>query len=342
MAAQRKRGSSWSDEETRCLLTIWQEHNIEAQLEDPKKHKGSIYQVLSNELSGRGYDKSSVQCKIRMHTLKRSYRDCKKKLSTSGKGRKLCNFYTELNAILGQRPATSPVKVVESMSRKRRLFNTESSDSDSEDEVSANTQDYGENNADIDDAASEFIVEDRNTNDNQNDDGDTNDNQNDDGDTNDNQNEGKIAENEKNNEKKQCENTTDRKKGKTSSVKKARKTRLEMALGTVMAGFSESNSKLENTLLQLESKKVDVEMKKIELDRERLHSEEKQKREEREHQFRMMQMILGRMNAPQVPSATTPSTSFGSQWETPSAQPYNVQQRGPTPMDDPGHSYYNL
>ena len=45
------------------------------------------------------------------------WEECKKNQKTSGKGRKLCKFYEKLNEILGQRPASSPVKVVESMSQ---------------------------------------------------------------------------------------------------------------------------------------------------------------------------------------------------------------------------------
>lgn len=69
------RGLSWSDEETACLLSIWCEQNVEEQLEDPKKNKGAIYNMLSNDMKNQGYEKSSAQCKVRMHTLKRSYRD---------------------------------------------------------------------------------------------------------------------------------------------------------------------------------------------------------------------------------------------------------------------------
>ena len=79
--------------------------------------------------------------------------DCKNNQKTNGKGRKLCN-YEKLNEILGQQPASSPVKVVESMSRRRRLPNIDDDASDSADdslqEGADNTQDEHESDTDDD------------------------------------------------------------------------------------------------------------------------------------------------------------------------------------------------
>lgn len=60
----------------------------------------------------------------------------------------MCKFYTELNEILGQRPATSPVKLVVSMGRKRCSQPQEDgSDNDSAEETQkdedSNTDDEG-------------------------------------------------------------------------------------------------------------------------------------------------------------------------------------------------------
>ena len=102
-----KRGLSWTDEESDCLISLWAEHNVESQMEDPKKNKGSIYQMLSDQMKDQSYKKSCVQCKIWMHTMKRLFWDCKENQKTSGKGRKLCKFYEKLNELLGQQPASS-------------------------------------------------------------------------------------------------------------------------------------------------------------------------------------------------------------------------------------------
>ena len=54
-------------------------------------------------------------------------------MKKSGKGRRTCKFYEELDAILGCRPASSPLKVVESMSKRKTLASDTYSSSDSED-----------------------------------------------------------------------------------------------------------------------------------------------------------------------------------------------------------------
>ena len=41
-----KWGLSWTDEQSECLITLWAEHNVEAQMDDPKKDKGFIYHYL--------------------------------------------------------------------------------------------------------------------------------------------------------------------------------------------------------------------------------------------------------------------------------------------------------
>ena len=37
-----KRGLSWTDEEPECLISLWAKHNVEAQMEDPKKNKAPL------------------------------------------------------------------------------------------------------------------------------------------------------------------------------------------------------------------------------------------------------------------------------------------------------------
>ena len=58
-------------------------------------------------------------------------------MKKSGKGRRTCKFYEELDAILGCRPASSPLKVVKSMSKRKTLIIKNNSDTyssnDSED-----------------------------------------------------------------------------------------------------------------------------------------------------------------------------------------------------------------
>ncbi|XP_067660259.1 uncharacterized protein [Haliotis asinina] len=67
------------------------------------------------------------QCKTRIHILRRSYRLCKNKLNRSGSGRSQCKYFDKRNEILGDRPASSPLKVTLTRRRPQPL------DLDSED-----------------------------------------------------------------------------------------------------------------------------------------------------------------------------------------------------------------
>ncbi|XP_041367612.1 DNA ligase 1-like [Gigantopelta aegis] len=297
--AKGTRGSSWTDEETECLLNLWQENDVENQLDDPKRNNVSIYQMLS--------------CKIKMHTLKRSFRECKKNLKISGNGRKFCKFYTKLNDILGQRPASSPVKLIESVNRKRTISCIDDSESDTLDDTEDKNIDYTELLDDSNTDNKEPIASTANDNVNSN----INDRRNEESTDGEKEKKGdeEIKESGKTKSKQHV------KENKSSKIK-PKKTRLEIALSTVMTAFADSNSKFETTLLALENKKTDAELKRIEIEKQRLESEERQKREEREHQYRMMQMIIGRMNAQHVLPQNIPSSSYDTHNPVPMPQHY--------------------
>ena len=140
----KKRGNSWSNEETLVLLGIWNDNSIEEQLESPLVNNASIYNSISNEILEKEFEKTADQCKIRIHTLKRAYRDCKGKLNKSDKRRRTCKFFEELDAILGTRPASSPVKLIET---RKRSQDPESSDDESSDKSEG---DAGSDQADRD------------------------------------------------------------------------------------------------------------------------------------------------------------------------------------------------
>ena len=61
---------------------------------------------------------------------------------------------------------------------------------------------------------------------------------------------------------------------KESRVKrKMRKSRLEIALGSVTVGFSTSNEKTEGKFVNLQREKLDIEKKRTELEKAKLESE---------------------------------------------------------------------
>ena len=55
-----------------------------------------------------------------MHTLRRHFRLTETIVRSGGRGRTVCKFYDKLNELLGTRPATYPVKIIEPMNKKRK------------------------------------------------------------------------------------------------------------------------------------------------------------------------------------------------------------------------------
>ena len=101
-------------------MNIWIEQSIEEQLEDTKANSQRIYVSVSSDMKENGYDRIPAKCKTRMHTLKRYYRQCNNAMYQRGKGRITCKFYDKLDAVLGTRPTSQPVKIIESAKRKEQ------------------------------------------------------------------------------------------------------------------------------------------------------------------------------------------------------------------------------
>ena len=70
---RKSRGIARDDEATRALIGIWHENSIEHQLEDATVNNRSNYKSLSAKLTEKSFKKTSDQCKVKIHTLKRTY-----------------------------------------------------------------------------------------------------------------------------------------------------------------------------------------------------------------------------------------------------------------------------
>jgi len=266
---------------------------------------------MANEMAEKGFKKTPDQCKTKIHTLKRAYRESKKYLKKSGKGRKLCKYFEELDNILASRPASSPLKIVETM-RKRRLDNGTDTDESSSDES---------NDGKMPEAVVEAAdIVDMTERENQTDDhiGNTGNEK------------GKDDDSKRDKEKKRDE----MKKITKASTKGKKKSRLEVALGTVMENFGSAIDRSEDKFIELEKQKIELEKKRLDMERAKMEFEEKQKREERQHQFNMMKMIMdgmGQRNLQQpvpgtsfAPSRESFNTSSAGQWHTDDSSSFNT------------------
>ncbi|XP_046570034.1 zinc finger and SCAN domain-containing protein 29-like [Haliotis rubra] len=323
----KRRGASWSDDETLALLNIWQELHVEESLDNPKTNNTSIYKTISSSLEDYGFQKTPEQCKVKMHTLKRSYRMWKGKLKKSGRGRSLCKHFEKLDEILGCRPASSPVKIIES-STTDKTHDDIDTDVSSDTEVGPDSEVTGvtgDTEADKEDKPLPSDHEQEPS-------------------------PGISADNLEKDDalpkiqpprKRSLFSAKDNEQSQSSQKwnKKAKKSKLEVVMTTVMSGFTKSNEKIEDKYVNLENRKIELEMKKLEMEKLKIEteksnreSEERMQRETNQHQ---LNMILGKMGQGQ--------DHFP--WNFPSSMPGT--SRGDDPgsdvsYDTSGSTYYNM
>ena len=102
--ASTSRGSSWSDNEVRALISIWGEEL------DGAVRNQVIFNDIATKMREKGYERDWKQCRT---NLKKEYRQTKDHNGQTGRGRKVCKFYRELDDILGHRPASVPAVLLD-------------------------------------------------------------------------------------------------------------------------------------------------------------------------------------------------------------------------------------
>ncbi|KAG6931098.1 zinc finger with KRAB and SCAN domains 2 [Chelydra serpentina] len=106
MAGYRiKHAPAWTTAELLDLISIWGEESVQSQL--PVTHRnwdtyGQIFRVLCE----KGYDQDTLQCRVKIKELRQVYQKAWETNHRSGGVPKTCNFYKELNAILGGDPTS--------------------------------------------------------------------------------------------------------------------------------------------------------------------------------------------------------------------------------------------
>ena len=105
--AEANRGTTWADKEVKALLTIWGDSKIQEELDGAVRNK-VVYERISKKLQEEGYEREWKQCRAKVKNLKTKYREVKDNNDKTGRERKTCKFYRELDEILGHRPASAP------------------------------------------------------------------------------------------------------------------------------------------------------------------------------------------------------------------------------------------
>ena len=91
---------------------MWGEGTIQEQLDGAVRNK-VIYQQIAKQLNTLGYKREWDQCRNKVKNLKKEYRIVKDNNDETGRARKTCKFYKELDSILGHRPASVPTVLLD-------------------------------------------------------------------------------------------------------------------------------------------------------------------------------------------------------------------------------------
>ncbi|KAM4608762.1 ATP-dependent (S)-NAD(P)H-hydrate dehydratase isoform 1-T2 [Polymixia lowei] len=114
MHANTTRGFLWSDVETRTLLNIWGEQDIQIAL-DGNFRNSFVYRDVARRLGAMGFERTPEQCRVRVKSLKRQYLLAKEgNIRNNGQYHKICKFYDTMERILSNRPAIDPQELIDS------------------------------------------------------------------------------------------------------------------------------------------------------------------------------------------------------------------------------------
>ena len=128
------RGSSWSDNEVRALISIWGEDRIQEELDGAVRNQ-AIFNSIAKKMEEKGYDRDWQQRRNKIKNLKKEYRQIKDHNGQTGRGTKTCKYYKELDDILGH-PASVPAVVLDTGSTSNSSSTTEDTSTRAEGEGS--------------------------------------------------------------------------------------------------------------------------------------------------------------------------------------------------------------
>ena len=88
----------------KVLISIWGKRKVQEELDGAVRNKTIFVGIQEKKkLAKQGYDCDWQQCRSKKKNLKGDYRKVKDNNGETGRGRKTCKFYSELDSILSKR-----------------------------------------------------------------------------------------------------------------------------------------------------------------------------------------------------------------------------------------------
>ena len=282
---------NWTDAEVFQLISCWAEEGIQEQLEGCKRNK-HVYERLLN-LAEYNIEKTGEQCRTKVKKLHQEYKKIKDKQKLTGKGRAEWKYFNKLDEILATRPATRPPVLVETLDSQPIPSDQDSDETDAQRVEENNVQESQDHSS----AA------------------------------------GDVSDNQSGNSTIRVSGTPPSHRNSISSSPKEDSDESSTANKVEIKGKKRKQSKgevLEDAVTKVMKTMTDglrnSDKMFMELEEKRLKFEEQQRREEREFQLRMIQMLHSGMGGnsmyPAQCQLSHPTSSSGLYYSPPGSNEY--------------------
>ena len=300
--------AAWTKEETLKLIELWSYEDIQAQLEGCKRIQ-QVYEKIASLMQKEGFTRTLQQCREKIKKLRQQYKKVKDKIRQTGQqGRQhLISKFVYFNAldnILGNRPATEPMVVIDSFSGKSEVdveSNVSESDHEGKEERKAELWESDMKESEARESSTTT-----------------------------------VASNEDSGSSKDV--IVVKKEDKVDvkpivSNKKKRKRQLEVMQDTMKGLIKE----VVDAQKASDKMYVELEEKRLKMEEAQLERESKMRRDDQEFQMRVLQMITGSYHMSQPSLNMFPSYSGSTPPYSGINQPYS-RNSSPYPNTSPGYS----
>lgn len=109
------RSPNWSDAETRFLIALWGEQYQNISQQRNAKAWDEVARLLNQKLAHCGFEtfRTGQQCKGRMKSIVFDYKTAKKRLSESGEDDRTCDYFEEIDQVLGKTHGGSSTEITD-------------------------------------------------------------------------------------------------------------------------------------------------------------------------------------------------------------------------------------
>ncbi len=104
---------NWWAEKTKFLIVLFEDFAIQQKLSSVHNKK-RIWDQISAEMIAAGYVRTGQQCRTKINNLKQKYRKIRDWNRVSGNNRKEWEYFDAMDAVLGCKPSSEPLVVVDS------------------------------------------------------------------------------------------------------------------------------------------------------------------------------------------------------------------------------------